>query len=152
MNELLFKMSISTRNTQQQQSKKRIHFTPDEDKNIIHLVSIYGTDKWKIIAGFIKNKTPRQCRERFRNYLSPNIQNLPWCAEEISHLLRLVQLHGTKWNILTSYFPGRSQTDIKNKWYSLSKNQKEIEKSEYRSNFDNLFFDFPENLEDFFLE
>jgi hypothetical protein len=133
---------MSFTHPQEQQPKKRIHFTPDEDRNIIHLVSIYGTDQWKVIAEFIKNKTPRQCRERFRNYLSPNVQNLAWNVEEISHLMRLVQLYGTKWNILTSYFPGRSQTDLKNKWYSLSKNPKQIEKSEPPPKFENHFYDF----------
>jgi hypothetical protein len=90
INRFLLKFIISLPNNQAQQSKKRFHFTPDEDKSIIHLVSIFGTDQWKVVAGFIKNKTPRQCRERFRNYLSPNVQNLHWNVEEISHLMTLV--------------------------------------------------------------
>jgi hypothetical protein len=133
---------MSLTDPQEQQSKKRIHFTPDEDTIIIRLVSIYGTDQWKFISEFINNKTPRQCRERFRNHLSPNVKNLPWNVEEISNLMTLVQLYGTKWNVLTSYFPGRSQTDIKNKWNSLSKNPKQIEKSEPPSKFENHFYDF----------
>jgi hypothetical protein len=127
---------------QEQQFKKRIHFPPDDDKKIIHLVSIFGIDQWKLITGFIKNKTPRQCRERFRNYLSPNVKNLPWSFEEISRLMALVELYGTKWNILTSYFPGRRQTNIKIKCYSLSKNPKQIEKSEPLSKFEKHLNDF----------
>jgi hypothetical protein len=115
---------------------KRIPFTQDEDTNLRKLVQLFGVNHWNAISSFMNNRSPRQCKERYQNYLSPEIQNLPWTPEEVSKLMFLVTIYGSKWKYLTSHFPGRSENNLKNNWnsFSISKkswNQKRKTKSKY---------------------
>ena len=56
---------------------KRNKFTEIDDIKLIKAVKEKGKD-WKIISTMIGNKTARQCRDRYNNYLSPFVQNKKW--------------------------------------------------------------------------
>ena len=114
-------------------------FTPEEDFQLQIFVKIYGLKNWKKIAELMKTRTARQCRERFKNYLSPQIQNGPWTQHEDNILLEKVSQYGKKWSIISNFFKNRSHVNIKNRFASLliNKRNKIIDKS-------NLNFQFPE--------
>ena len=42
-----------------------------EDDALSHLVGSHGEARWKDVAAHIPNRSPRQCRDRWRNYLTP---------------------------------------------------------------------------------
>ena len=55
---------------------------PDEDKQLISLVSSFGPQNWTRIAEFIPHRSGKQCRERWHNHLNPNINKQKWSLEE----------------------------------------------------------------------
>ena len=83
----------------------------------------------------IKNKSSKQCRERWVNSLCPNINKGVWSEKEENILFSTQLKIGNKWSELAKLLPGRSENDIKNHFYSklrkyLRKICKEIKNSE----------------------
>ena len=82
----------------------------------------------------IKNKSGKQCRERWINFFCPNI-NKGMGSEKEEKILFSTQLKiGNKWSELAKLLPGRSENDIKNHFYSklrkyIRKICKELQKS-----------------------
>lgn len=97
----------------------RQKFTPEEDCKLSELVQIYGTRAWKKIAQIMKTRTTRQCRERYINYLAPNLTNGPWSTEEDMALLKLAKQIGPHWSQIAKNFPTRSDVNVKNRYALL---------------------------------
>jgi hypothetical protein len=96
----------------------RQRWTPSEDQALIVLVKHLGARNWRKIASSIPGRTSRQCRDRFANYLSPNLTKEPWSPEEDRILLERFEETGPHWFQLSPFLPGRSGHAIKNRWYS----------------------------------
>lgn len=96
-------------------------FSPHEDAIIVTLASQQEKKDWKYIASCLPGRTARQVRERFRNHLSPGLENGPWTREEDDLLRRLFKEYGSKWSLISSYFKSRSDTNVKNRWNSIAK-------------------------------
>lgn len=104
-------------------SMKRKKFSHDEDELLITLVEQYGAQKWNDLAKYMPNRTGRQCRDRYINYLKPGFKLTPWTKEEDETLSEKYKLYGNKWCELEKFFSGRSANSIKNRWNCcLSKN------------------------------
>ena len=99
-----------------------------------------GESDWKTISFLlqlkygIKNKSSKQCRERWFNSLCPNINKGNWNKKEEKILFYTQLKIGNRWSELTKLLPGRSENDIKNHFYSklrkyIRKTIKEIKKS-----------------------
>ena len=69
-----------------------------------------------MISKLINNRTGKQCRERWLNHLSPNINKSVWSLEEEMLLLMMHNKLGNKWSELSKYLKGRTDSNIKNKW------------------------------------
>jgi hypothetical protein len=73
---------------------------------------------WDVVAQQFNGRTARQCRERWLHYLCPTVRTGEWTVEEDERLVALVNAHGRSWSVLSGLFEGRSENDIKNRWYS----------------------------------
>ena len=102
-----------------QTSRKKRHFTPEEDQMITKMVSEMGDNNWEAIAEAIGTRTPRQIRDRWKYFLNPNIVRAEWTPEEDQSLLYLRSQVGAKWSQLAPFFKGRSDIDIRNHWHKL---------------------------------
>ena len=101
--------------------KMKHKFSHEEDILLTNLVEKYGTSNWKLIADRMKGRTNRQCRERWKYYLSPNLKHESWSNNEEKLLLEKVNEYGTKWSLISKYFPNRTDVDIKNRYKKINR-------------------------------
>lgn len=99
---------------------QRSRFSKEEDELLKMLVNSQSQPKWSEIAQHFHNRTARQCRERYNNYLRPDLINGPWTVEEDELLIQLYELHGPKWSLISQNFNSRSSVNVKNHYSSLS--------------------------------
>lgn len=98
--------------------KSRRNFAKEEDIRLSYLVQKYGANNWNLIASMMPLRNARQCRDRFRNYLSPKINLKKWTKEEDLLLISKYNELGPKWVQISQYFNGRSDNNLKNRWYT----------------------------------
>lgn len=94
----------------------RKKFTDAEDALLRQIVKIFGPSNWRIISKLVPGRTPRQCRDRYTNYLAPGLVRIDWSDEEDKLLAEKYELHGPQWTLMKKFFPNRSPNDIKNRY------------------------------------
>jgi hypothetical protein len=100
--------------------KIRKIFTREEDSELARLINVHGVDDWGFIARNMPHEfTARQCRERWKNYLDPQLHHCSWTTEEDRQLMREFDRLGPKWIPLSRRFPGRSGNAIRNRVFLL---------------------------------
>lgn len=104
---------------------QRKKFSPEEDMKLCKIVALHGPHKWDEIALLMPGRTGRQCRDRFHNYLNPTLVNGPWSKEEDKLLEQKVYELGQHWNKIVKFFRGRSENNIKNRWYTYVSKKKQ---------------------------
>lgn len=72
-------------------------------------------------------RNARQCRDRWVNYLAPNIKKNEWSEEEDFVIIFNYQNFGTKWAKIATLLQGRSENHIKNRWHSFLKRKFEYD-------------------------
>ena len=105
-----------------QTNAKRKLFSEIEDNFLTYAALKYNQKAWKKVAQFVPGRTPKQCRDRWVNYLKPSLKFDPWTDEEDQLLVSLVNTYGTHWTKMIESFPNRSTNSLKNRWYWLIKN------------------------------
>jgi hypothetical protein len=96
--------------------RKREKFLPEEDMKLKQLVEKYGLSSWIAIAAELPGRNVRQCRERWKHYLSSDPTKSEWTVAESRLLFEKMQMIGPKWTHLTAFFPGKTDVQIKEKW------------------------------------
>ena len=109
-------MSVARGDQALQRGQSKRKFTQEEDRVILEMVKQYGIRVWKQISERLGSRTPRQCRERWKNYLSPGIDSSPWTHDEDAILEKMVRQLGPKWSIIRDSLPGRTDVNIKNRY------------------------------------
>ena len=106
-------------------------WTREEDEIIINYVKQNGDKSWAKLALQLRGRTGKQCRERFKNHLDPNVAKNSWTEEEDQKLIDLHNKLGNAWTKIASFFEGRTDNCIKNRWNStLKKRLERIQKGE----------------------
>lgn len=119
----IIQQSIANSTFQADIKARRRFFTQEEDILLTNAAIQYNEKNWANIAKHVPGRTPRQCRDRWMNYLKPNLKFDPWTKEEDALLASLVNSQGTHWAKMVSHFPGRSTNAIKNRWNWLIKDR-----------------------------
>lgn len=101
--------------------KRRRLFGPDDDKQLEQIRKEQTFTGWKNLAKQMPGFTPKQLRDRWHNYISPQNTFGPWTFEEDKIIAQNVQKFGTKWSHISSFLKGRSDNSVKNRWNSVVK-------------------------------
>jgi hypothetical protein len=96
-------------------------FTVEEDVQLVQAVEDLGTDSWVAVSARVPARNARQCRDRWRNYLAPDIDNGPWTAAEEDLLIAKQAELGAAWKQISQFFPSRTDINIKSKWHQIQR-------------------------------
>jgi hypothetical protein len=101
--------------------KPHVKFTQEDDDRLRRLVAALGPVDWNAIADEMAGKNPRQCRERWINYLSPALNTAAWTPAEDALLMHKYRDFGGKWVQISKCFPNRTDCMIKNRFNKLQR-------------------------------
>ena len=95
----------------------------EEDVALLNLCEERGTRNWAELARLLQvyqgmEKTAKQCRERYRNYLNPSLQRRCWDGQEKLLFTLLHTIYGNQWNQIARCLNNRSDLCLKNLFYS----------------------------------
>jgi hypothetical protein len=99
----------------------RSKFTPEEDARLLDLVKQHGVDRFQRIARAMPGRNSRQCRDRWANFLSPDIVKDPWTEDEEVLLSQKMTELGKQWRKIASFFVGRSDVSVKSHWQVMQR-------------------------------
>jgi hypothetical protein len=91
-------------------------FSPGEDRQIVDWVNEHGTENWSALVKMMPGRTAHTIGERWRNRLAPHIRKDPWTLEEDQMLIAKMEELGPRWAQIAQFFPGRPQSQIRNRW------------------------------------
>ncbi|OJD37509.1 myb transcription [Diplodia corticola] len=145
---------ISTQHLYAQPPKARRKWTDDEDR-VLHKEadlqkSHGGPSDWKTIARKLPGRSNKDCRKRW-NKIRVCLAKGPWCFSEDELLKEAVRMHGLRsvwrpeeddalllgvtqygksWRVISEHFlPTRSTTDIKNRYVTIIRYRRKLERS-----------------------
>lgn len=96
-------------------------WTKHEDAKILRIIkelnlSINQRIPYRLIAKQFEGRTSKQIRERYLNKLDSSIVNADFTEEDDKAILEFYLKDGPKWKHLSSSFPGRTPTSLKNRF------------------------------------
>jgi antitoxin (DNA-binding transcriptional repressor) of toxin-antitoxin stability system len=98
-------------------------WTAVDDDKLKVAVQTHGGKDWAVIAALVPGRAKRQCRDRWRDVLHPNIdlaneRTGKWSEDEDIKLKDAVQTHGRKnWGAIAALVPGRTNNQCRNRWH-----------------------------------
>jgi len=100
----------------------------EEDDRLTSEVNAFldagGEVNWSVVARCIDGRTAKQCRERWRCNLDPNINKNEWTVHEDLLIVNLQRELGNRWALLAKSLPGRTENAIKTRFRSLQRSNK----------------------------
>ena len=120
---------------------RRDEWTSDEDEELRRLVGVHGIPRWSLIGQDMETRFGAlpgagrwntRCRDRWVNYLSPDIDRSEFTVEEELRVVSEVLARGTAWSAISKEcMPKRPANDIKNRFVVLIGKERSPDGSEW---------------------
>jgi len=108
--------------------RSKRYWSPEEDKLLLSFCE--NGKSWKEIAASMSERTVKQCRERIRLLKHPGFgSEKVWTSNDNKILLELHNQHGNKWTTIAASIPGKTPTDVKNRWWSQHRSRERAHKN-----------------------
>lgn len=105
---------------------KRGPWSPEEDATLKSYLEAHGTGgNWIALpkkAGL--RRCGKSCRLRWLNYLRPDIKHGGFTEDEDNIICNLYNEIGSRWSVIASQLPGRTDNDVKNYWNTKLKKKR----------------------------
>lgn len=99
-------------------------FNESADLMLKSLVEQHGLHSWSLISKNFKNKSGKQCKERWYKYLSPSVNRNPWSPEEDRLIEELNAQLGNSWKKISLFLNGRLPGDVRFRYLKLQRRKK----------------------------
>ena len=99
----------------------RFMFSEEEDERLKELVKQYGTNNWIRISMNMKDRSVRQCKDRWTFYLSPDVNTDEFTLEEDQLLMDKVKEMGKAWTRISRQMTKRTPYAIKNRYQYITR-------------------------------
>lgn len=98
-----------------------------EDRLLVEAKRVRPYSQWADIATSVPGRSAKQCGERWRNFLDPNLIHGQYTAMEDNILLTMHQQVGNKWaTIARAALPRRTAGSLKNRYNTLCRHSTEM--------------------------
>lgn len=117
-------------NQSHKSSITKIQWQKREDDELFRIITLKGTKQWQEIAESLNEmlgvqRNGKQCRERWYNFLNPEINRDPFTPDEDLQILRLRKDIGNRWSEIVKLLPGRTENSVKNRFNCMFKKVKD---------------------------
>jgi len=99
-------------------SYKKGRWSKEEDIQLTLMVNFFGRS-WNMIAKIMKNRSNKQIKSRYDEYIRPDLIKTPFSKEEDLLILELYNKFSNQWAKFQKYMPNRSQRKIKLRYEAL---------------------------------
>lgn len=108
----------------------KIQWSKKEDEELFRIITLKGTKQWQEIAEVLNDylgvvRNGKQCRERWYNFLNPEINREPFTPEEDLQILKLRKDIGNRWSEIVKLLAGRTENSVKNRFNCMYKKVKD---------------------------
>jgi hypothetical protein len=94
-------------------------WTVEEDRLIVEWVRAHGPTEWiRFVRTKLPHRSPKQCRERWKNQLEAPEQQREWSEADDARLVQLHKHFGNRWSHIAALMADRTANQVKNRWYS----------------------------------
>lgn len=94
-------------------------WTVDEDRIIGEWVESHGPVDWiKLVRARLPHRSPKQCRERWRNQLAIGDRAREWSEADDAQLVQLHKQFGNQWSRIAAVMGEFTANQVKNRWNS----------------------------------
>jgi hypothetical protein len=122
-------MNAPTLHSDPQRIIHKVRWTLQEDLRLLAAVNRVGHSNWRIVSEAMCGRTGKQCRERWLNHLSPFVNHETWTPQEDLILMQSQNVSGNSWASIAQLLPGRSASNVKNRWAYLCRREGEDQRT-----------------------